>query len=91
MPGDFDRANLVAALSRTPDRYLVIVRYRPGHDIDREWVYNDADIDGAKIVWARDMGAETDALVQYFRDRKAVVAEPDVNPSVTFPYETGRK
>ena len=78
MPGDFDRAALASRLNRAPERFLVIVRYAPEHDPDREWVYNDADIDGAKIVWARDRGPENDALIRYFHDRRVIVAEPDV-------------
>jgi hypothetical protein len=36
-----------------------------------EWVYNSADIDGSKVVWARDMGREKNQeLLQYFRERQ---------------------
>jgi hypothetical protein len=51
--------------------HLVIVRYAPSHDVNAEWVYNDADIDGSPIVWARDMGPEKNAeLIHYFASRK---------------------
>jgi hypothetical protein len=75
-----DRENLVAALNRQPDRFLVIVRYEPWHPPDQEWVYNDADIDASKIVWARDRGVENDQLLRYFHDRRVLIVEPDVNP-----------
>ena len=88
MSGDSDRAALVSNLSRGPERFLVIVRYGPNHDLNREWVYNEADLSRAKIVWARDRGPETDALIQYFHDRRAVVVEPDRNPRVAFPYRS---
>lgn len=88
MSGGSDRAALVSNLSRSPERFLVIVRYGPDHSPHREWVYNEADLNRAKIVWARDRGPETDALVQYFGDRRAVVVEPDRNPVVTFPYRS---
>ena len=40
------------------------------HDVDHEWVYNAADIDAAKIVWARDMGAaQNQELLNYFHNR----------------------
>ena len=87
MPGNLDRAALITALSRSPERFLVIVRYTPQHHPDDEWVYNDADIDHSKIVWARDLGAQTNDLVRYFRDRRPIVIEPDVNPTRTRPYD----
>jgi hypothetical protein len=80
------RENLAAALSRQPDRFLVIVRYEPRHPPDQEWVYNDADIDKAKIVWARDRGPENERLLEYFHDRHTLIVEPDVNPTVARPY-----
>jgi hypothetical protein len=80
-----DRENLVATLHRMPDRFLVIVRYTAQHPPDREWVYNDADIDNAKIVWARDRGAENERLIEYFHDRKVLIVEPDMEPVVVRP------
>ena len=65
--GNLERAAIVRELQDLPGQHLVIVRYRPDHDLDREWVYNAADIDNAKIVWARDMGAvDNEELLQYF-------------------------
>jgi hypothetical protein len=72
--GNLDRAAIVRQLKGEPGHHLVIVRYQPAygvnHDVDHEWVYNDADIDAAKIVWARDMGdSQNQELLRYFRDR----------------------
>jgi hypothetical protein len=65
------RAEVINKLSHMPGRHLIIVRYGPEHDINFEWVYNDADIDRSKVVWARDMGAEQNAkLLDYYRDRQ---------------------
>ncbi len=70
--GNLERAAIVRELQDLPGQHLVIVRYRPDHDLDREWVYNAADIDGSKIVWARDMGAiDNGELLQYFPNRHA--------------------
>jgi signal transduction histidine kinase len=68
--GSLERAAIARELQDLPGEHLVIVRYRADHDLDREWVYNAADIDKAKIVWARDMGAmDNEELLQYFPDR----------------------
>ena len=69
-------------LKQHPGQHLVIVRYKPGHDIMfNEWVYNEADIDNAKVVWAREMSpAENQKLIRYFPDRKTWLAEPDEDP-----------
>jgi hypothetical protein len=79
--GNLERAALLRHLQQLPGPQLVIVSYGAHHDVDREWVYNDANIDAAKVVWARDMGKTGNQdLVQYFRDRKIWFLEPD-NPS----------
>ncbi len=52
-------------------RHLVVVLYSPDHDYHDEWVYNEADIDNAPIVWARRMDPEKLArLGEYYADRK---------------------
>jgi hypothetical protein len=79
--GNLDRAAVLHRLQQEPGLQLVIVRYGPHHDVDHEWVYNDADIDRAKVVWARDMGAEKNKeLLQYFHDRKVWLVDGD-NPA----------
>ncbi len=80
-PGNIPRAQILELLSRQPGGQLVIVRYRPGHNFHTEWVYNHADIDHAKVVWAREMSAEENArLLNYFKDRRALLLEADENP-----------
>ena len=84
---NLERASILNQLERTPASHLVIVRYRPDHDfILDEWVFNNADIDGSKVLWARDMGAQNEELVQYFRARKAWLVEPDYHPARLTPY-----
>ena len=50
---------------------MILVKYGPQHSYFNEWVYNDADIDAAKVIWARAMDdpSEDCKVVQYFSDR----------------------
>jgi hypothetical protein len=85
--GNLDRAQIVGELERTPGRHLVIVSYSPHHDLNWEWVYNAADIDDAKIVWARDMGASNNLeLLEYFNERHAWKLNGDESPAKLEPY-----
>ena len=78
---NLERARVLNQLEHTPGQHLAIVRYRPDHDfILDEWVYNNADIDGSKVIWARDMGPQNSELLQYFSTRHAWLVEPDYNP-----------
>jgi hypothetical protein len=66
---------------------LVIVRYSPSHNVLLEWVYNSADIDRSKIVWAREVpGTDLAPLLAYFSRRTVWVVEPDVTPALLRPY-----
>ena len=87
-PTSTERAQLLAALDHCQGQHLVIVRYGPQHKpLDMEWVYNRADIDGSKVVWARDMGSAGNAeLLQYFKNRHVWLLEPDEEPPRLSPY-----
>jgi hypothetical protein len=79
--GNLDRVAITRQLEATPGRHLVIVSYAPNHDVDWEWVYNDADIDNSKIVWAREMGTQDDQeLLRYFHERKVWHLNADQSP-----------
>jgi hypothetical protein len=73
-------------LEAIPGKLLVFVRYLPRHIFQEEWVYNAADIDGARVVFARDLGTEAnEQLRQYFPDRTVWLLEPDYPvPQVTW-------
>jgi hypothetical protein len=72
LPLQFRRAAIQAELDRRSGKQLVIVHYPYGYVPWEEWVYNDADIDHAHIVWARDMGyLKNRELLNYYSDRQA--------------------
>ncbi len=75
------RIEINRQLAKTPGNLLVFVRYSPQHIFQDEWVYNEADIDRARIVWARDLGAaENQKLQNYYPDRAVWLLEPDARP-----------
>jgi hypothetical protein len=88
-----ERARILAQLNGDGQRHLVMVRYGtldvPYERGYREWVYNDADIDGAKVVWAREMGiTQNRKLLEYFKDRNIWLLEVDQydSPPKLAPY-----
>lgn len=82
------RASIEQWLERRPQKQLVIVHYSRFHSPDQEWVYNNANIDASKVVWAREMDAKSDAqLVKYFKDRDVWLLDADVYPQRVVPYE----
>ena len=81
------RSELASKLEHKPGLQLAIVRYRSNHIPADEWVYNRADVDHSKIVWARDMGAaQNEELIRYFKDRQVWLVEPDQSPPEIAPY-----
>jgi len=85
--GDQSREIIQKELSRRPGKHLVIVRYEPDHNIHDEWVYDGAEIDGAKVVWARELDPEQNAkLIAYFKDRRVWLVEPDTDNTELVPY-----
>jgi hypothetical protein len=84
---NLERARVLEQLTQMSGNQLVIVRYRPDHDfILDEWVFNGADIDGSKVLWARDMGPRNQELLEYFKGRQAWIVEPDYHPARMTPY-----
>jgi hypothetical protein len=88
-PGQFgtERAHVEAELEQLPGNQLVIVRYSSSHNPFDEWVYNAADIDSSKVIWARGMDAANDLeLIHYYKGRKVWLVQPDERPAEISPY-----
>ncbi len=75
------RLEFLKQLQSTPGQHLVLVHYGDDHDVGQEWVYNRAEIDAAKVVWARAIpGADESPLLQYFRTREIWDVDADEDP-----------
>jgi hypothetical protein len=88
-PGNFgaDRARIETQLEQLPGKQLVIVRYSPQHNPVFEWVYNAAEIDSSKVIWAREMdAANNQELMRYYKDRQAWLVQPDFETEQVSPY-----
>ena len=84
-----ERDQIEKRLENLPGPQLAIVRYSPDHNPLDEWVYNSADIDGSKVVWAREMDtADNLELVHYYGNRQVWLVEPDAIPARISPYPT---
>lgn len=93
-PGPFGakRAHVAAELEQLPGKQLVIVRYSSSHDPYDEWVYNAADIDGSKVIWAQEMDSADDRdLIRYYKDRRVWLVQPDLQPVQISPYTLSRQ
>ncbi len=72
------RDRILRTLERQAGNHPVIVHYRDDHSADVEWVYNAADIDRSKVVWAQDMGfAKNGELAEYFKGWKIWTVDAD--------------
>jgi hypothetical protein len=84
------RSYNAAWLARRYGKQLVMVRYGKSHEVNQEWVYNAADIDGSKVVWAREVNPSSDAeLLRYFHDREVWLLQADVYPQRVVRYPAG--
>ncbi len=69
-------------LEQQPGKQLAIVRYGPEHDVLYEWVWNLAEIDHEKVIWARELKPAWNVqLIRHYPDRRVWLIEPDATPS----------
>lgn len=85
--GDPSRVYVQKQLEKMPGKHLLMVRYSEDHNIHDEWVYNGADIDAQRVVWARELDPEQNAkLFAYYKDRDVWLVQPDLNNTQIKPY-----
>jgi hypothetical protein len=85
-PNSMDRRPSVSArIAAEPGRHVAVVHYDRFHPLGQEWVYNEPDIDHARVIWARDLGQERNReLSRYYPQRIFWLVEPDhPEPRVT--------
>jgi hypothetical protein len=88
LPYYLRRAWIQSELEARPGKQLIIVHYPHGDLPGDEWVYNDADIDHAHVVWARDMGyLKNKELLDYYPDRKAWYVDRGDPATLIRPYQ----
>lgn len=76
-----DRVRFEKQLEQTDGQHLVFVSYAKDHNVHNEWVYNRANIDSAKVVWAREMDAAGNLkTLAGFTNRKVWLLEADRLP-----------
>jgi hypothetical protein len=88
-PGHFgtERNQVETALEKLPGKQIAIVRYAPDHIDFDEWVYNSADIDGSKVIWAQDMDTASNLeLMRYYKDRKVWLVQKGRDSVSVSPY-----
>ena len=85
--GDPSRVAIAEKLSRTPGKHLILVRYGEDYNVHDDWAFNGAEIDDAKVLWARETNAEQNArLFAYFKDRQIWLIEPEEDNTELIPY-----
>ena len=75
-----DRTRIESQLEGLPGDHLVLVKYAPSasENAGYAWVYNDAEIDQSKVVWAWDMGESRNReLIDYFKGRQVWIVHLD--------------
>jgi hypothetical protein len=81
------RAQLLKRLKQEDGEHLVVVNYGLGHSFQDEWVYNEADIDHSKVVFARAINSTQDCqLIEYFKSRRIWSLDADQSIPKLEPY-----
>jgi len=82
-----ERAQIETQLESLPGKQLALVRYSHDRDSLDQWVYNGADIDGSKVIWAWDMGSGNNTeLASYYKGRQVWLIDMNSQPAKISPY-----
>jgi hypothetical protein len=90
-PGNFgaDRAKIESEMEQLPGKQLMIVRYSPQHEPKDEWVYNAADINASKVIWARELDETSNLeLIRFYKERQVWLVQPDLQAEKVSAYPT---
>jgi hypothetical protein len=72
------REATILQIRKIPGRHLVLVEYTPNSNPFCDWVFNTADIDSQRIIWATSLGEEQDAaLIAKYPERNLWVYDAD--------------
>jgi len=72
------RQVLQRQIEQNPGKHLLLLRYFD-HNPHEEWVYNGADLESPRILWAREMDEDINRrLLAHYADRHVWLIEPDV-------------
>jgi hypothetical protein len=87
LPVNAWRDDITMAVNDPVNKHVILVRYTGHQSPHEEWVYNGADIDAQDVIWAHDLGSVENArLLEYYKDRKAWLFQPDIDPTGIQPY-----
>jgi len=87
IPLQIQRARIQADLAARSGEHLIIVHYQKGEPT-QDWIYNDADINHARVIWARDMGyLKNKELLNYYPHRQAWYTDRGDAAGLILPYD----
>jgi hypothetical protein len=81
------RDEVLSLLNDFVEKHVILVRYTGSQSPHEEWVYNSANIDAQDVIWAHDLGdVENARLLEYYKDRKIWLFQPDITILRLDPY-----
>ncbi len=89
MPSNVDRVRLQDQLESKPGQHILLVHNRLSASGLFDWVYNEPDLNTAKIIWARDMGEEAnEQLIRAYPNRQVWIVDQDDGLRRLTPYQS---